>query len=36
MAHDYKAAVGIRLSREPAFELGAVMVADWPELGIVG
>ena len=26
MAQDYNAAVGIRLSREPAFELGAVMV----------
>ena len=26
MAHNYNAAVGIRLSREPAFELGAVMV----------
>ncbi len=26
MAHNYDAAVGIRLSREPAFELGAVMV----------
>src|SRR5688572_16710178 len=26
MAHNYKAAVGIRLSHEPAFELGAVMV----------
>jgi DNA-binding winged helix-turn-helix (wHTH) protein/tetratricopeptide (TPR) repeat protein len=26
MAHNYKAAVGIRLSREPAFELGAMMV----------
>jgi DNA-binding winged helix-turn-helix (wHTH) protein len=26
MAHNYKAAVGIRLCREPAFELGAMMV----------